>query len=102
MSAERSTMLKTKPDGKTAFDVARYRKDFQILAQKVYGKPLVYLDNAATTQKPRQVIDALREYYETENANIHRGIFYLSERATEDYEQVRTKVQQFIHARASR
>ncbi|OGX05282.1 MAG: cysteine sulfinate desulfinase [Omnitrophica bacterium RIFCSPLOWO2_12_FULL_50_11] len=95
-------MLKTKPDGKTAFDVARYRKDFPILAQKVYGKPLVYLDNAATTQKPRQVIDALREYYETENANIHRGIFYLSERATEDYEQVRTKVQQFIHARASR
>lgn len=100
MSGERGTMFYTKTDGKTTFDVYRYRKDFPVLAQNVYGKPLIYLDNAATTQKPRVVIDALREYYETENANIHRGIFYLSERATEDYEQVRTKVQNFIHARA--
>jgi len=80
------------------FDVATIRKDFPILAQQVNGHPLVYLDNAATTQKPRQVIDALVRYYETTNANIHRGIHTLAVRATAEYEAVRTKVAGLIGA----
>src|SRR5215813_13410133 len=64
------------------YDVFKIRDDFPILSQKVHGKPLVYLDNAATTQKPRAVIDALTHYYTTENANIHRGVHALSELAT--------------------
>lgn len=79
-------------------DVAAIRKDFPILDQQVNGRPLVYLDSAATTQKPRQVIDALVRYYETSNANIHRGIHTLANRATEQYEGVRTKVAAFIGA----
>ena len=74
------------------------RKDFPILGQKINGKPLVYLDNAATTQKPKQVIAAVREYYEKYNANIHRGIHSLSELATEKYEGTRSKVADFINA----
>lgn len=74
------------------------RKDFPILSTKVRGAKLVYLDNAATTQKPRQVIQALTDYYEKENANIHRGIHYLSEQATVHYEEARNKVRQFINA----
>ncbi len=81
-------------------DVARCRGDFPILAQRVGGRPLVYLDNAATTQKPRTVIDRLRRYYEEENANIHRGVHALSVRATEAYEHARRRVQQFLHAAA--
>ena len=69
--------------------MVRVRADFPILQQKVHGKPLVYLDNAATSQKPRAVIDAIVRYYEGTNANIHRGVHYLSERATEDYEAAR-------------
>jgi len=69
----------------TAFDVARIRQDFPILNVKIHGKPLVYLDNAATSQKPRQVIDAITNYYLTENSNIHRGVHELSQRATNDY-----------------
>ena len=79
-------------------DVARIREDFPILHQEVNGHPLVYLDNAATTQKPRQVIDALVRYYETNNANIHRGIHTLAQRATEEYEDTRRKVARFIGA----
>ncbi len=79
-------------------DVARIRSDFPILQQEVNGHPLVYLDNAATTQKPRQVIEALVRYYETNNANIHRGIHTLAQRATEEYEGTRTKVARFIGA----
>lgn len=79
-------------------DVARIRTDFPILQQEVNGHPLVYLDNAATTQKPRQVIDALVRYYETNNANIHRGIHTLAQRATEEYEDTRKKVARFIGA----
>lgn len=78
------------------------RKDFVILDQLVYGKPLVYLDNAATTQKPAVVIEALRNYYETVNSNIHRGVHYLSQRATEDFEQARERVRSFINAKQSR
>src|SRR5215467_8121349 len=84
-----------KPAG---FDVARIRRDFPILGLNVHGKPLVYLDNAATTQKPQAVIDALTRYYTSENANIHRGVHALSELATEHYEQARAKVQRFIGA----
>jgi len=80
------------------FDVESVRADFPILQLRAHGHPLVYLDNAATAQKPRAVIDAIVRYYETENANIHRGVHYLSERATEEYETARKVVQQFLHA----
>ena len=79
-------------------DVARVRAEFPILAARVHGKPLVYLDNAATTQKPRAVLDAIIEYYTTENANIHRGVHYLSQQATEAYERAREKVARFLNA----
>ncbi len=79
-------------------DVQRIRKDFPILERKVYGKPLVYLDNAATSQKPRQVIDALVNYYENYNANIHRAVHCLGEEATAAYEEARAKVAKFINA----
>jgi len=82
-----------------AYDVQRIREDFPILTQQVRGRPLVYLDNAATTQKPRQVIDALTRYYGQQNANIHRGVHYLSERATAAYESVREQARAFIGAR---
>jgi cysteine desulfurase / selenocysteine lyase len=84
------------------FDVDRVRADFPILQRKVRGKPLVYLDNAATSQKPQSVIDAVTGFYAGENANIHRGVHYLSERATVAYDQVREKVARFINARSSR
>ncbi len=83
----------------SVFDPEFIRKDFPILTQRVHGKPLVYFDNAATTQKPRKVIDAVRTFYETCNANVHRGIHELSARATEAYEKARVKVAQFINAR---
>jgi cysteine desulfurase/selenocysteine lyase len=81
-----------------AFDVQRIRKDFPLLSQKVHGKPLIYLDNAATSQKPQAVIDAVDRYYTQENANIHRGVHYLSERATALYEGAREKLRGFINA----
>jgi len=74
-------------------------KDFPILAQKMYGKRLVYLDNAATTQKPNSVIDTISDYYRTDNSNIHRGVHYLSEVSSERYEEARKKVSDFIGAR---
>jgi cysteine desulfurase/selenocysteine lyase len=80
------------------FDVAKIREDFPVLKQTVNGKPLVYLDNAATSQKPQAVIDALVRYYTTENSNVHRGIHTLSQHATDDYESARSKVRQFINA----
>ena len=83
-------------------DAKRIRHDFPILNRKVHGKPLVYLDNAATTQKPRQVIDALVNYYTRYNANIHRGIHALAEEATAAYEAVRERTARFIHAPSSR
>ena len=81
------------------FDVERIRRDFPILQQQVHGKPLVYLDNAATSQKPLSVIDAERDFYLHDCANIHRGVHELSERATRKYEAVRTKVQRLLNAR---
>jgi cysteine desulfurase / selenocysteine lyase len=80
------------------FDAARAREDFPILRQKVHGKPLVYLDNAATTQKPRAVLEAMDGYYEEQNANVHRGVHLLSERATKAYEGARLAVARFIGA----
>jgi cysteine desulfurase/selenocysteine lyase len=92
----------TKPRiGKPArvpFDVQRVREDFPILKLTVRGKPLIYLDNAASTQKPQVVIDAIRDYYEGDNANVHRGVHMLSERATRSYEESREKVRRFLGA----
>ena len=85
-----------------AYDVQAVRADFPVLEQEVHGHPLVYLDNAATTQKPRQVIDAVRHYYEHDNANVHRGVHELSQRATRDYEAARDAMRDFLGARASR
>jgi cysteine desulfurase/selenocysteine lyase len=81
-----------------AFDVQRVRDDFPILRQKVHGHPLAYFDNAATTQKPQQVLEALRRYYTTENANVHRGVHLLSQHATLAYEEARNKLQRFLNA----
>ena len=85
-----------------AFDVARVREDFPVLGQTVHGKPLVYLDNAATAQKPRAVIQRIVQYYETENSNIHRGVHWLSEAATRAYEGTRTAVRGFLNAAEER
>jgi cysteine desulfurase/selenocysteine lyase len=81
-----------------AFDVEQIRKDFPILDQKVHGKPLAYLDNAATSQKPKSVIDALTSFYLWDNSNIHRGVHELSERSTRAYEEARAKVRRFLNA----
>lgn len=78
------------------FDVAEIRKDFPILSEKIYNKPLIYFDNAATSQKPKQVINALVNYYSSYNANIHRGVHFLSQKASQAYDDVRRKVQEFI------
>jgi cysteine desulfurase/selenocysteine lyase len=84
------------------FDLDRIRADFPILGRRIRGKPLVYLDNAATSQKPQSVIDAVTRFYTAENANIHRGVHYLSERATAAYDLVREEVARFINAPSSR
>jgi cysteine desulfurase/selenocysteine lyase len=84
--------------GARPLDVQRLRADFPILHQKIHGKPLIYFDNAASSQKPRLVLDELRHYYECDHANVHRGVHMLSERATEAYEAARLKVQHFLHA----
>ena len=83
-------------------DPGRIREDFPILKQKVHGKPLVYLDNAATSQKPSVVIEAFNRYYCSENSNVHRGVHALSEQATADYEASRVKVQRFLNAKSPR
>jgi len=84
---------------KSTLDISKIRKQFPILNQQVNGKPLIYLDNAATNQKPQRVIDALTAYYEQDNANIHRGIHTLAERATKAYEATRNSMQTFIGAK---
>lgn len=91
----------TEATQQASLDVSKIRDDFPILSRKVYGKSLVYLDNAATSQKPRQVISALTEYYEGYNANVHRGVHALSMEATDRYEEAREKVARFIGARQS-
>ncbi|MEO8371240.1 MAG: cysteine desulfurase [Candidatus Solibacter sp.] len=82
------------------FDVERYREDFPVLKQNIHGKPLVYLDSAATAQKPFAVIDAIRRFYEVDCANIHRGVHELSQRSTAAYEETRSKTRRFLNARA--
>jgi len=84
------------------FDIEKIRGDFPILNQEVYGKPLAYLDNAATTQKPQCVIDAVNHYYACDNANVHRGVHALSERATANYEAARKRIAGFFNARSER
>jgi cysteine desulfurase/selenocysteine lyase len=86
------------PETASGLDVEKIRADFPILRLTVHGKPLVYLDNAATSQKPRAVIDAITRYYEGTNANIHRGVHFLSEHATGEYEAARGKVKKFLNA----
>jgi len=93
--------LPTGHDTQPAFDVERLRRDFPILHQQVNGQPLVYLDNAATTQKPDAVIDAISNYYRTINANVHRGAHTLADRATVAFESARETVRAFINAEAS-
>jgi len=93
-----SSVLQSTSPRLSGDEVERIRRDFPILRQEVHGKPLVYLDNAATSQKPSQVIAALDHYYNADNANIHRGVHTLSERATAAYEGGRDKVKQFLNA----
>ena len=80
------------------YDVARIREDFPILSMQVYGKPLIYLDNAASAQKPKAVLDRLQHAYTAEYANVHRGLHYLANAATEAYEDARAKVAAFLNA----
>ena len=100
MTSSRSVLQAVQPAG--AFDVEHIRADFPILKLKVNGKPLVYLDNAASSQMPQQVIDRLVRYQTAEHANIHRGVHYLSETATAAYEGARGKIQRFLNAREAR
>lgn len=104
MSGAEGTAERRPADGAAppALDVERIRADFPVLDQEVYGKPLVYLDNAATTQKPRAVIDAVSRFYAHDNSNVHRGVHALSQRATEEYEGVRGKVCEFLNAASER
>ena len=100
-------MLSASPrEKKKTIDVQKVRSDFPLLSQTVYpgvdgrgGKPLIYFDNAATSQKPQSVIDAIVSYYTDYNANIHRGVHYLSQKASQAFDDVRIKVQNFINAK---
>ena len=96
------TAQDTQPAARLAFDVARIREDFPILRQQIRGRPLVYLDNAATSQKPKLVVETIEQYYLTDNSNVHRGIHLLSERATEAFEGARAKVACFLNTRDTR
>jgi cysteine desulfurase/selenocysteine lyase len=98
MSTLEATARRPAPTAPARLDAARLRADFPILDQLVHGHPLAYLDNAATTQKPRAVIDAISRYYERDNANVHRGVHALSERATAAYERARGSVARFLGA----
>ena len=91
-------LVRDVPDATEPLDVVRLREDFPILRVKVRGKQLVYLDNAASAQKPQRVIDAVQRFYSTQNSNVHRGLHRLSELATEAFEGAREKVQRYINA----
>src|SRR5690606_8850812 len=82
----------------TSYDVEAIRRDFPILSREVYGKPLVYLDSGASAQKPQSVIDAISHAYSSEYANVHRGLHFLSNLATDNYEAAREKVRRFLNA----
>ena len=86
----------------TPFNINKIRSEFPILSEKAYGKPLVYFDNAASSQKPKVVIDALVDYYSTTNANVHRGVHFLSQKASTAFDAVREKVKTFINASSER
>src|SRR5690242_13264927 len=96
-----TTQTATPRQKKTKLDWSALRADFPILDQEIHGQPLIYFDNAATTQKPQPVLDALRHYYEYDNANVHRGIHELSNRATAAFEAARTRAAKFINARSA-
>ena len=105
MTVTQQNLIENQPRGVglgAALDVEQVRRDFPILSRRIRGKPLVYLDSAATTQKPQVVIDSLSRYYRNYNANVHRGIHYLSEKSTELYEEARETVREFLNARSSR
>ena len=102
MRTLRDSVIKKDMKNEDQFDISRVRQDFSILASKLDGKSLVYLDNAASTQKPNPVIDEISSFYKTGYANIHRGVYELSQKATETFEQIRLKVQQFINAKEAR
>ncbi|MFM8999408.1 MAG: aminotransferase class V-fold PLP-dependent enzyme, partial [Actinomycetota bacterium] len=91
-------MARSTVSGGTSLDVPAIRSDFPILATRPGGRPLVYLDSAATTQKPRQVLDAERDYLEHRNANVHRGAYRIAEESTEAYEGARAKIARFLGA----
>jgi hypothetical protein len=95
-----SSLQTSSPDGGNAIDWAALRADFPILDQQVHGRPLVYLDSAASSQKPRAVIDAISRYYEHDHSNVHRGIHELSNRATAAYEAARVRTAEFLNARS--
>src|SRR5262245_37703902 len=97
-----ATLTPPAPPAARGLDVDAVRGDFPILRQKVHGRPLVYLDNAATTQKPAAVLDALERYYSADNANVHRAVHQLSERSTRSFEEARVKVQRFLNAASPR
>ncbi len=94
------TKLREKPEQRSVLDIETIRKDFPILKQKIHGKPLVYLDNAASAPKPQCVIDTISRFYAEDYSNIHRGVYELSQRATKAYEDTRVKVRRFINARS--
>src|SRR5689334_20656745 len=95
------TEVQTPQLKKKMTDWSALRADFPVLDQKVHGHPLIYFDNAATSQKPRVVLEALRHYYEHDNANVHRGIHELSNRATTAFEAARTRAAAFLNARSA-
>ena len=97
-----AVIVEMRPQSERAYDVEKIRADFPILKRMVRGKPLVYLDNAATTQKPQVVIDAVTRAYTEYNSNVHRGVHLLSQIATDEYENAREKLRRFIHARSTR
>ena len=84
-----------------AFDVEKIREDFPVLKQHIHGKPLVYLDSAATAQKPTSVVEAIRHFHEVDCANIHRGVHELSQRSTAAYEETRSKARQFLNSKST-
>jgi cysteine desulfurase/selenocysteine lyase len=100
--ATRTLPPRTREAAFRPFDPLQVQDDFSILKQRIHGRRLAYLDNAATTHKPRAVLDAINRFYTTENSNVHRGVHWLSQRATEDYEAARVKVQRFLNAREAR
>src|SRR6266511_428324 len=100
-SSSRGYMAAATSPVSSTFDVMRIREEFPVLKQMVHGHPLVYLDSAATAQKPSTVIDAVRRFHEVDCANIHRGVHDLSQRSTAAYDESRAKVRRFLHAKSN-